>query len=241
MKQLIPLLLAASIAILASCGKKHEYKTLLTDGDTVTMDSSVTIDDTKAGSVVEIESTEDGKMATFKIEDKELAERVMRVGVFRVTGGDTIALYSDEVTKEAESLEANALVPSKSNLAYQINKYATAPTLIAVGVGLVVLIILFFISKAVFKGGITLTCLALAAVTSFILAPSITPYIEEYLPTVASTEASSTVTEESTSISIHEVTQNLPKPQALAYIGVGLLSFFAYSLVIGSSLKRLHS
>ncbi|MDB4055696.1 hypothetical protein N9496_06880 [Akkermansiaceae bacterium] len=238
-KNVSTLLLAASIAVLASCGKKHEYKVLLTDGDTITTGSGVTIDDTEAGEVINIETTDTGKIATIKIEDKNLADKVMRIGIFRISSGDTIVLRSDEVTEKSESLETNAVIPSKSKLVYQINKYATVPTLITAAVGLIVVLVLILICKAVFTGSVTFACVILAGATSLFLEPMLTPYIEKHLPTTEAAEAVSIPAEDSQPIRVSEVIQNMPKPKIIAYIVVWVASFFVYSLLIGTSLKRL--
>jgi hypothetical protein len=173
-------LIGIILLAVAGCERAFVAKTKIAQDEQVSVKAPVYVDGVQAGYVKNLQLENGDRIAELAITNKQLAAKKMKVGIVRVVEKGRINLLSDGVKPDAARLDPGTLIPTKTKVQYTIQKYATIQTLIAVGIGLVAVLLLGLILKSVFKFSLLVLCLGLAGLTAWVVHPYAAPIVHEF-------------------------------------------------------------
>lgn len=173
--------------LLAGCGHKQELRIQLPEGTQVLEGGDVFVDNQKVGYVQKIDSKEKARVATVAFK-KPVPPEKLRDGLRAIeTKGGVLQLDSSKIGEDAKPLASDTvLVAEKPHwltgvLADVLPRYLPWMNVAVVGLGLVVLLVLFLIFRALLRLGVVLVSLTLAVFSSVLVYAAVTPVVRDHV------------------------------------------------------------
>lgn len=251
-------LACVALLLLVGCDRPLRLQVVLEKNEEIAKGTPVQVDSTKAGTVVAVGEEAGERVADIAITVKEARER-LRVGAVRVPEPGRIQINTDTVKEGATALPRGARIPTTSKVGYWVSKYSQASTLMAVGMVVVILVILWLVFRSLVGTIGLVLCVMLAGVLTQVIHPYVEPWVEKAVnrigppPTPAPTQpveesTKPTTTTESPTKSpippaaqvykqaeatIIEVMSARPSPVVLTWCIVFVACFIGFNLVLG--------
>jgi len=243
--------------MLVSCSRPLRLQVVLEKGEALTNGTPVFVDSTEAGTVTAIGEEGGERVANLAITGKDARER-LRVGAVRVPEAGRIQINTDAVKDGAVALPHGARIPTTSKVGYWVTKYSQTSTLLAVGIAVVVLVILWLVFRSLVGTIGLVLCVLLSGIVTQAVHPYVVPWVEKALnrigpppaspASVQAQEPAKPVAAETTTTSplppaakvykqaeatVIEVMNARPSPVVLTWCGVFVLLFIGFNLVLG--------
>jgi hypothetical protein len=249
--------LCVALLLLVSCSRPLRLQVVLEKNEDLTKGMPVFVDSTKAGTVIAIGEEGGERVANLAITLKEARDR-LRVGAVRVRESGRIQINTDAVKDGAAVLPHGARIPTTSKVGYLVAKYSQTSTLMAVGIAVVILVILWLVFRSLVGTIGLVLCVLLSGVVTQAIHPYVVPWVEKALncigpppaspatlqvqeqPKPAAAEATTTgplppaaqVYKQAES-TIIEVMNARPSPVVLTWCIVFVACFIGFNLVLG--------
>ena len=176
----------------------------------------VFVDSTQAGTVVAIGEEGGERVADLAITLKEARQR-LRVGALRVPEQGRIQINTDAVKDGAVALPHGARIPTTSKVGYWVAKYSQTSTLMAVGIAVVILVILWLVFRSLVGTIGLVLCVLLSGVVTQAINPYVVPWVAKALNNIGPPPAAATaspVQEPTKPAAPTEVSTQSPLPPA---------------------------
>jgi hypothetical protein len=180
------------------------------------------------------------------------------VGALRVPEPGRIQINTDAVKEGAALLPHGARIPTTSKVGYWVAKYSQTSTLMAVGIAVVVLVILWLVFRSLVGTIGLIICVTFAGILTQAVHPYFVPWVEKALNRIGPPPASAAAAPvqeqpkpagaEATAsgplppaakvykqaeLTVIEVMNARPSPVVLTWCGVFVLSVIGFNLVLG--------
>jgi len=245
------LLLVAPLAILSGCGGDYELNIEFEKADT-RPDAPVYVDGRKVGRVADITSRPGGAVVRVVLTERDAVRSKIKPGILptvRADGG--IDIDASQVETETDPLPSGSTVTGYTLPGVLLKKYATVQTAVVVGVGLLALIIIFWLFRALFRFAVVLGSLTLACVFTWMFYPALVPASEALCEMVLPAGQTGQIeaqqpaapdkatTAPATARPIRELVQQVdrPNPKFVAIVLTGLGCFVGLQLIFGVAFK----
>lgn len=165
------------------CGCAKQELNVEFDGQkAIRKNATVRVDGNPAGFVKSVQQSGNRTIALIVIKKRQIAETKLRQGIVACAASDGgIELDSSNVRLTAPRLLTGAWIKSRcpeTPLLAPIIKYANKYTLIAAGVGLVLLLVGYLFCRLFFKMAFIVICLLLSLGAALVLFPILQPWVE---------------------------------------------------------------
>jgi len=246
-------MITLTVALVATgCEREVEYRTKLAKIEQVAEKSPVFVDGVNVGYVKALRVESGDRVALLAFTNKSLARQQIKLGAVRVIEDGRINIRTDSVRPDSPVLPAGSFIPIQSKTEFTVKKYATNQTLVFVGIIVVGVLVLCLVFKKLFNVGLVFLCLALAALTGWILHPHLVPHIEKFYASSPATHSDADANEKvaapdnGASAPIKEweakfvqVLEHRPNPRVAAFAAILVLSFIPYAILLGIAMRSL--
>jgi hypothetical protein len=229
------------VVLFTGCGsKEYELHVRLPAGTVVRRDAKVFLDSIEAGKITGVGRAEGAIVATVVIGDRSLASARIRPGIVATVRRDRgIDLDSREIDRRAAPLPSGTTIEGTTKFDLLVRRYARWQTVAVFGVGVLGLLVVFWVFRAFFKIGWVVIALGLAAGAASLLYRPLTPLVER---AYGSAEEDTTPSPESGAPAPPATgTPSLdiprPSPRAVAFFAAWLASFVVLQCLVGAALR----
>ena len=228
----------------SACSKKETFQVVLGADETVDAGLPVFIDTLRVGSVGRV-GEEGGDRVADLVIDMGAAGDKIRKGIIRVPVGGRIQLKSDAVKDGAPPLPKGARIPTRSGLLDTIISYSNRSTLMAAGIALAAVVILYLVFRSLVGAVGLIICSAIAAVLTQAVYLHLAPWVlkvYERFPAAEGSDLGATGGQVAPAgagmvgkamNTVTEVMQARPDPRMVAWCLVFLVAFIVLNLVLG--------
>lgn len=225
------LLVAGSALLHSGCGKQSlELTTLVSEKEGVEAGTVVYLDGQKVGQVTEIEELGSGEAlkAHLSVELSDLTRERLMVGLTAEKLPDGIQLNSSAIEEGASALRDGDRVPFKSKVEKLVDQISSGKTITVILLGTVVIVVLVFLVKSLFRGVVLILALVLAGGTTVLAHPYAAPFVEDFYEHVGEgvgEDEGATLVER-------------PDPKIASILLTGVASFLFWSILLGVALRK---
>jgi len=225
-------LLAAAMLLAAGCGSRdYELHVRLPAGTVVRAEAKVFLDGAEVGKVARVAQHEGCVVATVVLPDRKLAESRIKPGLIATVRSDRgIDLDASEINRAASALPSGSTVEGTTKFDLLIRRYARWQTVGVVAVGVLGLLLVFWVFKLFCRVGWVVVALLLAAGVASALQRPATALVEQVY---SGDEGQTTSAPDGKSI----LDVPKPSPRAVAFVGTWLVSFVLLQMTVGAALR----
>lgn len=226
---------------LSACSRRETFQVVLSQDEKVAAGDPVYLDALQVGTVTRVGDEGGDHVADVQIDVSAAGEK-LRDGIVRVPVAGRIQLKADAVTDNARPLSPGARIPTRSALVDTIISYSGRSTLMAVGIALALLVVLYLVFKSLVGAIGLVICTAVSAVLTQVVYLPLAPWvlrIYERFPVQdagaslgGSPPASSSAVGQAMS-TVSEVMRSRPDPRMVAWCLVFLATFIVLNIVLG--------
>ena len=171
--------LAATVLLLAGCGRDYELKIRLPADSQVATRGDVFLDGVRVGTITKVERAGENIIASIVIEDRRLAEQKIKPGVLATARKDMgIDLDTSRIDVEAQPLPSGTTIEGQTKLEFLVKKYATWQTVVSTAVAVLAQVVMVWTLRSFFKLGFVVISLIISAFLASLVYPLAVPAVE---------------------------------------------------------------
>lgn len=170
--------LVVVVLFATACDRSFPVQVVVDAGGQVGKGAPVYVDDVLAGEVQSV-ITDDGELVANLVIDDEQAEMQLRVGTLHLPAPNRVQLSTELVESDAMLLPRGSRIPASSSIMVMVKKYSKKSNIIAVGVALVSLFVLWLIFRCFIRKAGLIIFFIVAGVLSQVLYVNVVPFVDK--------------------------------------------------------------